>query len=220
VEAIKKGTPLAEAGKLGTTNGAAMKIGPMGLITPYRDLPALVQQVAEICVPTHNTQVAIQGAAVVAAAVNYLFQNERADWDEFYTLLAQAVTLSAPYGNQLPTPDMGQRLSYSRQLADDLAEDDFLKQLYTFLGTGLPTIETVPAAIALVYRYRGDLTQAVEAAANIGGDTDTIGAICGAICGGYHYNLVPAMAQQLADVNQLGLERLAQQLAPIVGKGL
>ena len=43
--------------------------------------------------------------------------------------------------------------------------------------------ETVPAALALVVLARGDLATALSYAANFGRDTDTIGAIVGAICG-------------------------------------
>jgi ADP-ribosylglycohydrolase len=43
--------------------------------------------------------------------------------------------------------------------------------------------ESVPTALGLMLLANGDPMRAVRYAANIGGDTDTIGAIAGAICG-------------------------------------
>lgn len=219
VEAIKAGTPIEQAGIYGTTNGAAMKIAPIGLVTTYQDVPDLVQKVAEICVPTHNTQIAIQGASVVAAAVNFLFSEAEIDWDQFYDLIDDVIAESARYGNQLPTPSIAKRIAYGRHLADDYDEAEFFDELYHFLGTGLPTIETVPAAISLVYRNRGALKQSIEMAANIGGDTDTIAAICGAICGGYHFDLSTEKVGQLEQANTINFGELAEQLAEIVKDG-
>ena len=44
--------------------------------------------------------------------------------------------------------------------------------------------ESVPPAIG-AFLWSGDAEQAVTLAVSLGGDTDTIGAMTGAICGGY-----------------------------------
>lgn len=218
VEAIKKGVPLSLTGRNGTTNGAAMKIGPLGLITDYRDIPSLVTKVKDVCIPTHNTQIAIQGAAVVAVAVNYFFNNKIINWDEFFEIVYETAEQSSKYGNQIATPNIIERIRYGKQLADSLSEDEFLEKLYSFLGTGLPTIETVPAVISLVYKYKGDLRKTVLAGANIGGDTDTIAAIGGAICGGYNFNMEQKTIDKLNEVNNLEFSRLAHELAELTEK--
>ncbi|MET1005525.1 MAG: ADP-ribosylglycohydrolase family protein, partial [Propionibacteriaceae bacterium] len=67
VAAIAAGASVAEAGRWGTTNGAAMRVTPVGLVMASDDLSALVDRVEETTVISHHTGVAIAGAAAVAA---------------------------------------------------------------------------------------------------------------------------------------------------------
>ncbi|MCI1659996.1 ADP-ribosylglycohydrolase family protein [Bifidobacterium psychraerophilum] len=216
VEEIKNGTPLSESGIWGTTNGAAMKIAPIGLISSCDDMERLVSNVSAICLPTHNTQIAIQGASVVAAAVSYLFANDDVDWDEYYDVIARSASIASHYGNKLPTPDILKRIEYGRGIAGIPDEEEFRNELYYFLGTGLDTIQTVPAAVSMVYRYRGNTRQCVRTCAGIGGDTDTLGAICGGICGGYDCNLGEDEIAVLRKANTIDFDRVAREMAPLV----
>src|SRR4029077_5044012 len=70
IAALRDGADPAEAGRFGTTNGAAMRIAPVGVAVPCRDLAALVDSVVAASFVTHNTGVALAGAAAVAAAVS------------------------------------------------------------------------------------------------------------------------------------------------------
>src|ERR1700730_4999941 len=80
IDAVLAGTPPEQAGRFGDTNGAAMRIAPVGLTVrvdvtaPVDDGPSYstaprgaVQQASLV---THNTSVALAGAAAVAAAVS------------------------------------------------------------------------------------------------------------------------------------------------------
>src|SRR5579862_6443002 len=77
VTAVLAGTPPDEAGASGTTNGAAMRIAPIGIAVPL-DLPDISQQSLSTLVDqtevasrvSHNTGIALAGAAAVAAAVS------------------------------------------------------------------------------------------------------------------------------------------------------
>lgn len=71
MEKIAAGVPMEETGVTGTTNGAAMKILPIGLLHEVKDLDDLIEDVRRLCLPTHNTSPAISGACAVAAAVCY-----------------------------------------------------------------------------------------------------------------------------------------------------
>jgi ADP-ribosylglycohydrolase len=218
VDAIKHGTPLSQSGIWGTTNGAAMKIAPIGLVSTWQNLDELVNNVAAICLPTHNTQIAIQGAAIIAAAVSFMFDNDDVDWDEYYSVIGRSAFLAANYGNKLPTPDILKRIACGRRIAELKDDAQFKDELYSFLGTGLETIETVPAAISVVYHYRGNLRACVRACAAIGGDTDTLGAICGAICGGYMFNLNDDDVALLRSVNDIDFDGVAKAMTPLVDK--
>jgi ADP-ribosylglycohydrolase len=91
---------------------------------------------------------------------------------------------------------------------------DFVVDL---VGTSLATQESVPAAFALVTAYGDDPWQALCAAAQLGGDSDTIaamtGAMLGAACG---KSALPDKAiRQVAEVNRLALDEVAHGLLDI-----
>ncbi len=61
-----------------------------------------------------------------------------------------------------------------------------MQQIYDLVGAGTSTIESVPAAIAMVELAATDPNRCAILCANLGGDTDTIGAMAAAICGALH----------------------------------
>src|SRR5205814_3130986 len=60
---ILTGTSIDDAGRSGTTNGAAMRVAPVGVATPPHDLGLLVDRVVAASRVTHNTGLALAGAA-------------------------------------------------------------------------------------------------------------------------------------------------------------
>ncbi|MFT8356463.1 ADP-ribosylglycohydrolase family protein [Bifidobacterium aquikefiri] len=216
IEAIERGVSMEQSGIWGTTNGAAMKIAPIGLVSSCLDLPQLVENVAAICKPTHNTQIAIQGASVIAALDSFLFMNEDVDWNQYYDIAFAAAQEAETRGNKLPTPSIAKRMAYGRRIAGLTSEEAFQDELYSFLGTGLETIQTVPAAVTIVFRYRADLRKCVGVSANIGGDTDTIGAICGGMCGSVNCNLLDSEKSTLIAANSIDFNNVAFGLSQLV----
>ncbi|ONF81877.1 hypothetical protein BXA16_10195 [Salmonella enterica subsp. enterica serovar Typhimurium] len=89
------------------------------------------------------------------------------------------------------------------------------EQLYQIIGAGTSTIESVPCAIAMVELANTDPNRCAVLCANLGGDTDTIGAMATAICGALHgvSAINPQLKQTLDEVNQLDFARYAVALA-------
>jgi len=56
-------------GRSGATNGAAMRVAPVGIAFPHDPLDRLIDAVVQTGHVTHNTTIAIAGAAAVAAAL-------------------------------------------------------------------------------------------------------------------------------------------------------
>jgi len=52
------------------------------------------------------------------------------------------------------------------------------------MGAGVNTADSVPCAVAIAYYVSFDVHRCALLCANLGGDTDTIGAMAAAICGG------------------------------------
>ncbi len=212
VGALLAGADLEEAGRYGTTNGAAMRITPVGIATPGADPGVLVDRVVEASLATHNTGVALAGAAAVAAAVSAGIDG--ATVPEATGMAAAAARRAARRGHWVAAADVASRIIWAAGLVAGLSVAEAIDQVYALVGTSLATQESVPAAFAVVAASPGDPWLACRIGASLGGDCDTIAAMAGAIAGACHgVEAFPATARAtIASVNGLGLDELARDL--------
>lgn len=204
---IEKGKSLDETGKMGTTNGAAMKIAPIASVVNYNELDLLIKTVREICIPTHNTSIAISGAAVITAVINYCLMGKE-DWNEIWELAIDTAKRAKSYGFMIPCASLEHRLKLARKIVDEsVTQEIFLDRLYNEIGCGLETIETVPSSLAIANFAKSNPLRSAQLSAIIGGDTDTLGAISTAICGAINPQMIPkSMIQKIENVNGISLE--------------
>ncbi|WP_240157145.1 ADP-ribosylglycohydrolase family protein [Pseudonocardia broussonetiae] len=204
--ALAEGVPPEESGREGTTNGAAMRIAPVGLAVASDDLDALVDRVVEASALTHGTGVALAGAAAVAAAVSAGIDG--AGFAEAVPVAVEAAGRAAARGRWVAAADVGERIAWAVAQVPP-------ERIGTLVGTSLATQESVPAAFAVLAAAGGDPWLACRTAASLGGDTDTIAAMAGAVggaCGGE----VPAEAVALVRrINDLDLDALAAALVAL-----
>ncbi|MCB6176719.1 ADP-ribosylglycohydrolase family protein [Rhodobacter sp. Har01] len=213
LDALLAGTPVGETGRTGTTNGAAMRIAPVGIATSANDLPRLVTRVAAACRVTHATREAIAAAAAVAAVVSQGIDG--ATFDAALPAALEAARLGAALGAAVGEPDMAGRIA----LALDIARGGDEARLACEIGTSVASRCSVAAAFGVVRLAGGDAWRAAQIAANIGDDTDTIGAIAGAMAGACSgASALPADKVALVvAVNRLELAPLAQGLLALRG---
>ena len=178
---IENGMDLGDAGRTGTTNGAAMRIAPVGLAMSTNDLDAFVARVAEVCAPTHNTSAAISAAAAVAAVVSAGIDGALVR--EAIVIGVRAARLGEGYGESSPRPTFIERLETALQMGHVLDGVELMDEVNARIGTSLASNESVPAAFAILAAYRNHSWEACCVAASIGGDCDTIGAMVGAMSG-------------------------------------
>jgi ADP-ribosylglycohydrolase len=226
VAAILAGVPPEEAGATGTTNGAAMRIAPVGIAvpitlydpaTPEARLSTLVDRAVMASSVTHNTGVALAGAAAVAAAVSAGVSG--ATVAEATTLGIQAARLAAGRGHWVAGADVAARIEWATGLVAGRAEAEAAELIYTLVGTSLATQESVPAAFAVLAAVPEDPWQACRLAASLGGDCDTIAAMAGAIAGACHgAGSFPPEAIAVIDAQGLGLAALAGELLALRGR--
>jgi ADP-ribosylglycohydrolase len=217
VAAVAAGEPIELAGRAGTTNGAAMRITPVGIACPATDLATLVDRVVEASRVTHNTGVALAGAAAVAAAVSTgLAGGEITD---AVAAAIRAAALAAGRGYWVAAADVATRIGWACDVVAGLAADDAAERIYRLVGTSVATQESVPAAFAVLATCPDDPWRACLLAASLGGDCDTIAAMVGAVAGACHgVGAFPDHAvATLHDVNDLPLARLAEDLVGLRG---
>jgi len=201
----------------GTSNGSAMRIAPAGLVNPS-NIEAAVDLAVAVSLPTHGTQVAIAGAASIAAGVAEALSE---DADVFS--IASACLRGARLGEEaaqsvariVPTPNIAARIEIAVMAAikaDDIFEAGQL--ISDTVGNGLAIYEAVPAAVGLFVAAGGDPWKTMLAGANLGGDTDTIAAIASSLSGALKgFKSVPKdLYEQVESINTLNLAELAGQL--------
>ncbi|WP_181167476.1 ADP-ribosylglycohydrolase family protein [Mesorhizobium sp. B2-6-5] len=181
IDAINSGVPADDAGRGGDTNGAAMRIAPVGIMMPPEPLDALVAKVAQTCRATHNTSIAISSAAAVAAAVSLGISG--GDWRAACGHGVAAARLGAALGHWVTGGDIAARILWAQDLVRGKGEKEAIKLIVDLVGTGVASQESVPTAFAVLEVAQGDAWRAAVIAANLGGDTDTIGAIAAGMAG-------------------------------------
>ena len=183
LERVRAGEDPLTVGGAGTTNGAAMRVTPIGIAMSTADPEAFADAVWSSCQVTHATRQGFQSAALVAAAVSMGIDAARSTTPDLRGLLWKALSYvdSLPErGAWTPDPDVIAATRRAMQLVANPASSS-LECLVEQVGTSVASAEAIPMAFALL--ARDPSPQALLDAANIGGDTDTIGAIAGAILG-------------------------------------
>ena len=212
ITALIAGGDPEEVGSRGDTNGAAMRITPVGIAVRARDLDQLVASVTEASRLTHNTSVALAGACAVAAAVSAGI--EGATIDEVIDRACDAATLGSRMGHWVAGADVAVRIRWALELVRGLGAEEVVELLPILVGTSLATWESVPAAFAVVGAFADEPWLACRVAASLGGDSDTIAAMTGAIVGAHGgVGVFPGAAREtVAVVNSLDFDYLAREL--------
>jgi ADP-ribosylglycohydrolase len=179
---------------------------------PPLPLEALVARVAETCRATHNTSMAIASAAAVAAAVSVGVAGQ--DWRAATATAVEAARLGAGYGHWVAGGDMAALIEWACGLVRGKPRGEALRLIADLIGTSVASRESVPAAFAVLEVAQGDPWQAAVIGANLGGDTDTIGAIAAGMagaCAGFS-GLPSERVAELAGFDLAGVRELAAGL--------
>jgi ADP-ribosylglycohydrolase len=192
-----------------------MRITPVGIAVPLdpADPTALVDRVVAASSVTHNTGLALAGAAAVAAAVSAGVSG--AGIAEATTLAIAAARRAAGRGHWVAGADVAARIEWATGLVKSEArtEAEAADLIYTLVGTSLATQESVPAAFAVLGAVPADPWRACLLAASLGGDCDTIAAMTGAVAGACHgLQAFPPEAIAVIDAHGLDLPALADDL--------
>lgn len=178
---IAAGEDISTTGRDGTTNGAAMRIAPVGIAFTPDPLDQLVDAVIEVSRPTHGSGVAVAGAAAVAAAVSVGVGGQ--PYAAALELALAAAEHSARRVGDGTGTGLAARIRQAVDLVADVDPGRALAMIDSQVGTDLTTEQSVPAAFAIAALFPADPWDAARHAASLGGDSDTIAAMAGAMVG-------------------------------------
>jgi poly(ADP-ribose) glycohydrolase ARH3 len=157
-------------------NGSAMRVAPVGLMF-HNDLRGLIQVARTSSSVTHSHFLALQGAALQATAVAVALKSPF-EFVHFMTMLTSTLSWFE---------DLGQDTSVYKTALARICEGMKNKisplKMSSLLGNGIKVQEAVPMAIYCYCANPHSFEKAVESAIFLGGDTDTIACMTGAISG-------------------------------------
>ena len=216
---IRAGVPIERSGITGDTNGACMRIAPLG-VYGNGEVEKTVDAVAKACMATHYTNIAIAGASAVAMVIGCAIRGMN-DVDELIGRAMEAVDLGMRRGTIWYGASIRSRTELALEIVSRSRDKDrVMTDLYQTVGAGVATTETVPVCLGILKFVDGDPVDAIRMATNLGGDCDTtasiVGGMCGAIAG---VGAFPGQwIEKLEEVNNLHLEGYADKLAETVTK--
>ncbi|MFP3868151.1 MAG: ADP-ribosylglycohydrolase family protein [Desulfobacteraceae bacterium] len=183
MQALRQGQPWQEVGTDSFGNGSAMRIGPLGAFY-FDDLARLKEMALLSCLITHKHPEAQAGAVAQATGVALALKagGRPVEADRFTDIIqAQIADLCPQFAQCLE--------SLRRQPGEDReSQRQALRQAYR---CDVRSIEAVPPALG-TFLWTRHPRQAMELAVNLGGDTDTLGAMAGALAGAYYgYSRLP-----------------------------
>ena len=171
------------------TNGAAMRIAPIGCLFSSNDLPGLAAYVFHISEATHKTDVALGGAGMVAAAVSAALDGR--SWDDIMDTAMDCCAMIAQYGAETYSASPKARLALALEFAQRYRADEeaFSLSIYEIIGTTTLMSEAVPAASGdgvLFQGAEGVQFGLCESRRRYGYDRRMAAAVCGAKAGAKH----------------------------------
>lgn len=181
---IRKGLPWNEAGKNifgkgSFGNGCAMRVAPIALFY-YHNMKKLREFAEKSSQITHAHFLGKEGASVQAYAIA-LAVNECSELNR-KRFLESLMSFTKEDGYIAKFEIIERFLEYTP------GKEEVVK----LLGIDSKAFNSVPTAIYSFLRHYNSFEDAVIFAVNLGGDTDTIGAMTGAIAGAYHgYSRIP-----------------------------
>ncbi len=156
-------------------NGGAMRIAPVGLAYRHAAPEVLHQAVEDAVLCTHVHPEAVDGAFIQARAVAVAATSSPAEFDP-RCLLHELHEISR-------TTAVRSKLGALTRAVEEHHPDSLV---IAKVGNGIRASEAVAAALWAFLCYGGEPEECVIRAVGFGGDTDTIGAMAGALAGALH----------------------------------
>jgi poly(ADP-ribose) glycohydrolase ARH3 len=201
----KAAEKLYQGGSYG--NGSAMRIAPIGVF--FHDSPVRLREVAyQSSQITHAHELGKQGAALQAYAVALAISADP-------SLPLDSAAFLGKLSDSIEHEVYWQKLSSMERL---MSQQD-RREVVSALGHGIEAFDSVPTAIYSFLTHTNSFAEAVVYAISLGGDTDTIGAMTGAIAGAYlGVEAIPQRWKERLE-NRAYVEELAEKLWLLKGRG-
>jgi len=169
------GSPPGESGVNSTTSGCIPAAIPFPLA--FRDPVEIRETVARVTSVTHTNPAAIAGCTGIAMLIHHTLAGAPDDLDLALGEVSREDVL------------LGEKIRHALYLEK---EGISLEHAIRLIGNDISVYQTVPLSFFLMARFP-DAAELLSLVGHVGGNTDTIGLICGAYLGAkYGVNVLPA----------------------------
>jgi len=208
LERIEQGEKPEEAGKGGTTCGAPMRVLSAVLCAGIQaDNAGLAKLIRDCSLPTHNTSVAMESAAVLGFAMY------AAKLGKSYAEILDYITEGAEHAKGMSKEQYvgasaaWRFFSVRERIEICKSPEEAMEIIYNVIGTTMEANEITPSALGIFAYAKEDVWTAIRMGSSIGGDTDTIAAIVGALSALYAqgHNIPQRVVDTVKKVNKLDL---------------
>lgn len=215
LETIIEGGDYLKVGRRGDTNGAAMRVAPIGIYY-YSHVDQAIASAIDSALPSHGSKPGVASACAIAAAVSKAIAGESSPSE-----IIDAAILGANRGEErgfdIPAPSVATRIRLAKEIVEQNREkplEDICLLLYQYIGAGMKSYESVPLSLGVFYAAHGDVHEGLISVINLGDDADTNGAIVGALCGAYSgaSQINEDWIRKIEQVNAIDLQAIANKL--------
>ncbi len=220
LEAIERGESPEKAVKKGTTCGGVMRSLAAVLFAAARQRP-LADCVRACLTPTHNTQLAMEPAMAYGYALHAAICGKDIEGILSEAKKGAEAAQAAPDSQVYPQcgASVVARLLHFKELASSFSSpDEVLDFIYYVYGTTLASVDVATAAMCIFLSAKDDVWLSIRMGTSVGGDTDTIAALAGALSAAYalshgqSLNIPKAIVSEVLENNKLDFDRLAERL--------
>ncbi|MEW5814317.1 MAG: ADP-ribosylglycohydrolase family protein [Spirochaetota bacterium] len=203
IESLLRGADPETSGLTGTTCGGAMRAAAAALHS--KNVDELPKDIYACVAPTHNTNLAMEGAFAFGYAVFAALHGGAVEETIKYAI--KGGTLGRQQGkSHFAGASSVKRIALLKSFtACNPSSKELMDYIYDVIGTGMETTEVVPAVFGIFMFNYDNPWAAIKMGASLGGDTDTIAAMVGmltTLAAGEH-NIPKAVLQAVLEINSL-----------------
>jgi ADP-ribosylglycohydrolase len=204
-----------EIGKLGDTNGGAMRVAPLGIFY-HGNVKKAVEEAFVSAKPSHGSKPGAAATCAIAAAVS-----QSVEGNTSLKEVMEASIYGAKYGEEqgfdIPAPSVLDRIILAMNLVDKnqgKSLEDIANILYRHLGASMKSYESIPLSLGVFYAAKGDFEKALINTINLGDDADTNGSIVAALCGAFKgtSEINENWMNYIKNTNNIDLKSIARNL--------
>lgn len=219
LQRIQKGEDVHQVGTQGTTCGGAMRVLAPALSVKKGDIQALRRAIWSSCIPTHNTNLAVEAAMALGYGFHYAATG--ATYDEILKSIIHGAKEGRKMGaKKYVGASTGKRIEWVANVIKGIhSAEEVLDFIYHVIGTTMESNEVVPAAVGIFAYAKGDTWLSIKLGSSVGGDTDTIAAIAGTLSCLYSggHNIPISIVEMVLHTNNLGIQKYAAMLSSLFG---